>query len=63
MGKGSNRRPSQVDKKRFEENWLRTFGRKPTERDLEVENDPKYKDWRGAYEADKRRGKGYRGKG
>lgn len=62
MGKGSKQRPLSVSHKQFEENWLRTFGRKPTERDLEIENDSRYKDWRSAYESDKRRGKGYRGK-
>lgn len=62
MGKGSVQRPLSVTKKEYDENWLRTFGRKAPD-GLEPEgDDPRYKDWRSAYEADKRRGKGYRGK-
>jgi hypothetical protein len=29
---------------------------------IPVETDPRYKDWRSVYEADKKRGKGHRGK-
>lgn len=58
MSKGSIRRPAVIDKSKFDENWVRTFGREPKEQ----EHDPRYDDWRGAYEADKRRGKGNVGK-
>jgi len=63
-GKGSTPRPLSVSKKQFDENWLRTFGRLPNNEEVpQDQDDPRYKDWRSAYEADKRRGKGYRGKG
>lgn len=56
MSKGSKPRPLAVTKIQFDENYLKTFGRKLSDQG-EVENDPRYKDWRSAYEADKKRGK------
>tara|TARA_R100001463_G_scaffold13547_1_gene36420 strand:- start:449 stop:580 length:132 start_codon:yes stop_codon:yes gene_type:complete len=32
-GKGSDRRPMQIDKKTFEDNWERAFGKKKTKKD------------------------------
>jgi hypothetical protein len=62
VSKGDTPRPLSISKKQFDENWLRTFGRLPSSAEVPQEDDPRYKDWRSAYEADKRRGKGYRGK-
>ena len=56
MSKGSRPRPLSIPKQKFDENYLRTFGRKLSDKG-EVEDDPRYKDWRSAYEADKKRGK------
>lgn len=32
-GKGSDQRPRQIDKKTFEDNWNRIFGKKKTKKD------------------------------
>jgi hypothetical protein len=32
-GKGSDRRPMKIDKKTFEDNWERAFGKKKTKKD------------------------------
>jgi hypothetical protein len=34
-GKGSDQRPRQVDKKVFEDNWDRIFGKKKTKKETE----------------------------
>jgi hypothetical protein len=59
MSKGSTPRPLSIPRRQYDENWLRTFGRVNGVVDPK---DPRYKDWRSAYEADKKRGKHNQGK-
>ncbi len=40
-GKGSDRRPMQIDKKTFEDNWERAFGKKKTKKMLKKINQVK----------------------
>ena len=41
-GKGDKRRPREVDKKTFEDNWERAFGKKKTKKDAKKDK-PKQK--------------------
>tara|TARA_B100001059_G_C17409312_1_gene367665 strand:- start:268 stop:408 length:141 start_codon:yes stop_codon:yes gene_type:complete len=38
-GKGSDQRPRQVDKKVFEDNWDRIFGKKKTKKESEKKDE------------------------
>ena len=40
-GKGSDQRPRQVDKKVFEDNWDRIFGKKKTKKETKKKDEKK----------------------